>query len=261
MLAKIAAKLLAAREQQENELFLSVDNISDALRGILDSDLVDPMLVGVEVVEPKEHEGDFVLVKDKLIWIIKASDETLYSLKVAHSLDANFILYALYANEGNPYGSDEAKLELENLGINVTYDKATQTWTIDFGENITRDLLAEGTITFHIELTDEQGYSWGSITSPTADNTFTYELEDYYEYAFEQIMAATNQDDFVSEIIKYADASTIEEEVIEIYNNFTVEEQDDVNYVLFALKTSGYLHNLGDIKNAFETYVRLKETL
>ena len=74
-------------------------------------------------------------------------------------------------------------------------------------------------------------------------------------------MAATNQDDFVSEIIKYADASTIEEEVIEIYNNFTVEEQDDVNCLLFAFKTSGYLHNLGDIKYTFETYVRLKETL
>ena|GEM_PF-3240105 len=248
-LTKISAKLL------EYAPFTDIYDVMDALASILISDLYNPELVGVEVVEPIEHDNDFVLVKDKFVWIIKASDQTLFKLEVDHSFEGTLPEFSVYASEDNPYGSLEAKAEFEALGVTVTYDADTQTWTIDFGTTVTAMLLDAGQVTFYIVLYDEQGYTWGSMYNVTPENTFTYVLKDYYEYAYEQIMATTTAEALVAEILKFQDAVNLDPALVEAYEEFSNTSKTDVATVIHAYKSANYLNSLGDIKYYFELLV------
>ena len=248
-LTKISAKLL------EFAPFTDIYDVMDALASILISDLYNPELVGVEVVEPIEHDNDFVLVKDKFVWIIKASDQTLFKLEVDHSFEGTLPEFSVYASEDNPYGSLEAKAEFEALGVTVTYDADTQTWTIDFGTTVTAMLLDAGQVTFYIVLYDEQGYTWGSMYNVTPENTFTYVLKDYYEYAYEQIMATTTAEALVAEILKFQDAVNLDPALVEAYEEFSNTSKTDVATVIHAYKSANYLNSLGDIKYYFELLV------
>ncbi|NLC94747.1 MAG: hypothetical protein GX676_03540 [Bacilli bacterium] len=248
-LTKISAKLL------EFAPFTDIYDVMDALASILISDLYNPELVGVEVVEPIEHDNDFVLVKDKFVWIIKASDQTLFKLEVDHSFEGTLPEFSVYASEDNPYGSLETKAEFEAFGVTVTYDADTQTWTIDFGTTVTAMFLDAGQVTFYIVLYDEQGYTWGSMYNVTPENTFTYVLKDYYEYAYEQIMATTTAEALVAEILKFQDAVNLDPALVEAYEEFSNTSKTDVATVIHAYKSANYLNSLSDIKYYFEHLV------
>ncbi|MGI5971328.1 MAG: hypothetical protein ACOX7P_06390, partial [Oscillospiraceae bacterium] len=74
----------------------------------------------------------------------------------------------------NPYGTDEDKTAFESYGVVVTYNADEQTWTIDFGETVTRQIVKRGGITFYLVLVDADGNTWGSMYDVTDENTFAY---------------------------------------------------------------------------------------
>ncbi len=68
--------------------------------------------------------------------------------------------FSVYASEDDPYGGQEAAFKAQ--GVTVTYDADEQKWTIDFGENVTSQIVDNGGITFYLVLVDEAGNKWGA---------------------------------------------------------------------------------------------------
>jgi hypothetical protein len=107
---------------------------------------------------------------------VTASDDNLYELEVDHSFEGTLPEFSVYASEENPYGDDEAKAAFKAQGVTVTYDADEQKWTIDFGENVTSQIVDNGGITFYLVLVDEAGNKWGSMDPTTPENTFKYNV-------------------------------------------------------------------------------------
>lgn len=107
------------------------------------------------------------------IWTIHIDDVEPKLIEIDHSLANAFPEFTLYADADNPYGSDDARLNFESLGVSVTYNAATKNWTINFGETITETLVSNG-VTFYIVAEDMSGNIFGSMDPVTEDNTFSY---------------------------------------------------------------------------------------
>jgi hypothetical protein len=108
--------------------------------------------------------------------VVDAADagDNLFELEVDHN-NPNLPEFTVYADEANPYGSEEAEDEFAAFGATVDYDAATQTWTIDFGATATVAILSEGGITFYLEITDDKGNQFGDMFNVTSENTFVYD--------------------------------------------------------------------------------------
>jgi predicted enzyme related to lactoylglutathione lyase len=112
------------------------------------------------------------------VWTVDASDDNLVSLEVDHSLQNVLPEFTIYADGGDPYGSQQAEDDFTNAGVSVVYNDANQTWTIDFGPTVTQQLIANGGITFYTVLEDCNGNELGSMSPTGPDNTFAYDLDD-----------------------------------------------------------------------------------
>jgi hypothetical protein len=132
-------------------------------------DTTAPEFKGVTPEEGKvelPHDANFILT-------VEASDENLYELEVDHNI-ADLPEFSVYASEEDPYGGQGAAFE--SYGVEVTYDAAAQKWTIDFGEAVTRQIVANGGITFYLVIKDVAGNQWGSMYDVTDENTFVYHI-------------------------------------------------------------------------------------
>jgi hypothetical protein len=106
--------------------------------------------------------------------IVAAWDDNLYELEVGHSLEGILPEFSVYADEGNPYG--DAGADFAEAGVTVVYNAQDQKWTIDFGEEVTRQIVDSGGIIFYLVIKDLSGNVWGSMSPPTAENTFVYQV-------------------------------------------------------------------------------------
>lgn len=113
-----------------------------------------------------DQDGTFALE-------VKANDANLRELEVDHNM-TNLPEFSVYASEENPYGDAAAKEDFDNLGVNVTYNAATQTWIIDFGRDVTDAIVAKSNVSFYLIVKDEAGNVWGSMDPTTEANTFKY---------------------------------------------------------------------------------------
>ncbi|MFY9422595.1 MAG: InlB B-repeat-containing protein, partial [Bacilli bacterium] len=111
-------------------------------------DDVDPEFKGIE------PEPGLIIVRDgdKFKLKIRASDKNLFELEIDHSLEATLPEFSVYASEDLPYGSLEAKARFEAYGVTVDYDAESQTWEIDFGENVTSTFVSAKKVKFYIVL-------------------------------------------------------------------------------------------------------------
>lgn len=132
--------------------------------------LVSPTLVSVTPTK-----GTTVELQDDETFVLQvaAADNNLRELEVDHNM-SELPEFSVYANEENPYGSDELKAQFNAQGVTVTYDAETQTWTIDFGQAVTNKMTEKGDVKFYFVLKDESGNEWGSMDPTTEENTFNY---------------------------------------------------------------------------------------
>ena len=138
------------------------------------NDITMPTL---ESVDPAE--GPVVLnATDTFVWTVDAEDlgDNLYSLEIDHSMEGTLPEFTVYASETNPYGTPEAQAEFAAIGASVSYDAATDTWTIDFGETVTNMFVSNGGITFYIVIKDDVGNQWGTMFGTTPENTIIYSI-------------------------------------------------------------------------------------
>ena len=120
-----------------------------------------PTLDGVS-----QATGAIVLTtNESFIWTVDAADVDgdLFSLEIDHNLAGQLPEPTVYASSTNPYGSTAAENQFTTEGVVVTYDAGAEEWTIDFGEDITNDLVTAGGITFYTVLKDVAGNTWGSM--------------------------------------------------------------------------------------------------
>jgi SH3-like domain-containing protein len=132
-------------------------------------DTTDPEL---KSVSPKA--GDVNLEYGETFKLeVAASDENLYELEVDHNI-ADLPEFSVYASEEDPYGGQEEAFAAQ--GVTVTYNTEEQKWTIDFGEEVTDQIVAKGGITFYLVIKDQAGNQWGSMYEVTEENTFKYNV-------------------------------------------------------------------------------------
>ncbi|MGI6359417.1 MAG: hypothetical protein ACOX2K_12270 [Bacillota bacterium] len=96
-------------------------------------DTTAPSLDGVTPAEGNVH----LSFGESFVLSVDASDEHLYELEIDHNLEGVLPEFSVYADEENPYGSDDDKAAFEGCGVEVTYDADEQKWTIDFGQTVT----------------------------------------------------------------------------------------------------------------------------
>lgn len=127
------------------------------------------------VVTPAE--GAVTLQADEsLVLTIAITGEGFTEVEVDHSASADMQEFTLLASAANPYGTEAAAFA--SAGIVVTYNEATKTFVIDFGDNVTTDLVAATPLSVYLAVKDAEGnYLWGNMNTPTAENTFVYALD------------------------------------------------------------------------------------
>jgi adenosine/AMP kinase len=128
-----------------------------------------------ELVEVSPDAGDIHLAYDETFKLeVTASDKNLYELEVDHSFDGTLPEFSVYARADDPYGGQGEAFAAK--GVTVTYDADEQKWTIDFGENVTNQIVDNGGITFYLVIKDQAGNQWGSMDPTTPENTFKYNV-------------------------------------------------------------------------------------
>ncbi|WP_010098744.1 S-layer homology domain-containing protein [Ornithinibacillus scapharcae] len=135
------------------------------------ADTTAPVLT---TVTPTDGTDVALEAGQNLILTIDAQDDNLRELEVDHNI-AGLPEFSVYADEANPYGTDDLRTQFEAQGVSVTYSTDTQTWTIDFGETVTNTIINNGgNATFYLVLKDEAGNSFGSMDPTDETNTFSY---------------------------------------------------------------------------------------
>jgi|LSQX01.1.fsa_nt_gb hypothetical protein len=136
-------------------------------------DIIAPVLEGVS----PERGNVFLAHDETFVFTVDAYDEgILYELEIDHSMEDTLPEFSVYADEDNPYGTDDDKKSFENYGVTVTYDVREQKWTIDFGETVTAAFAKNGGITFYIVIKDLAGNQFGTMYGTTPENTFAYTI-------------------------------------------------------------------------------------
>lgn len=141
---------------------------------------VDDISPTIKVVP--NDEAVLLAADESFVLEVKISDANPYALEVDHSLEGilpEFTVYAQATNTENPfgpYGTEEAMSQFAAQGVVITYDDVTQTWTIDFGLDVT-EILVEHNITFYLVATDTEGNVFGSMDPVSAENTFAYVID------------------------------------------------------------------------------------
>lgn len=112
---------------------------------------------------------------DSFVWTVDAFDDSaLVELEVDNSIELVVPQFTVFADEADPYGGLEALYA--SFGATVTYDADDQQWMIGFGD-FTQVMLANGGITFYIEVNDVDGNFFGDMFNVTPENTFDYTFE------------------------------------------------------------------------------------
>ncbi|MCM3389137.1 S-layer homology domain-containing protein [Ureibacillus chungkukjangi] len=125
----------------------------------------------VQAVTMKESSTSLNSMNLAAIEVTAQAENELYELELDHNI-AGLPEFSVYASEENPYGSDAAKAQFEEFGVDVAYDKAAKKWTITFGTNVSKQLVAQKDVTFYVVVADEKGYTFGSMYNTAEENTF-----------------------------------------------------------------------------------------
>jgi uncharacterized repeat protein (TIGR02543 family) len=245
----VANHVLDVRQVTHDGHFYSDILITDAIREALDSDYTLPVFMEVTPIV-----DNLVIVEDSFVWTIQAYDEFLYQLEIDHSL-TNLPEFSVYASEENPYGSLEAKALFEEAGVIVTFDQETQTWTIDFGVEMTQAFTSAKKVSFYLVIEDESGNTWGSMSPVSFDNTFTYSFISIEDYAMEQLAAANTYETQKNVLLTYQNVFGFSAETMTMFNDLP-EDQGRHQAILDAMLVSNpSLEDTTDVKELFEFVV------
>jgi uncharacterized repeat protein (TIGR02543 family) len=216
-------------------------------------DDVDPEFKGVE------PEPGLIIVRDgdKFKLKIRASDKNLFELEIDHSLEATLPEFSVYASEDLPYGSLEAKALFEAYGVTVDYDAESQTWEIDFGENVTTFVSAKK-VKFYIVLRDKSGNQWGTMYETTPENTFEYEFISYADYALQALLVAETYEEMREALLTYQDVLSVPADAWEAFHQLPengVRQQAAIG-VLLAAVAQGKVAGLDAVSYYFQLGLR-----
>lgn len=157
------------KDELLTEEWLATDVVEDDLTLFAKwLDISNPTIV----VTPEQGEQE-LLPGNSFVLTVQIVDNAPYSLEVDHNLDPT-LEFTVYANAADPYGTVEEKAKFDSQGVVVTYDEATQTFSIDFGVTLSHNVLAEEGVTFYLVARDETGNASGSMDPTTPENTFAY---------------------------------------------------------------------------------------
>lgn len=155
--------------------------------------------------EPQDPEepGDVLKVKpeagtvkltfgDTFRLTVTASVYGLHSLTIANDIPVTEAVYVppitVVADPVDPYGGNAA--EMEGYGIEVAYAAEEQEWTIDFGEDITDQLVARGRVIFTMIVKDQEDNELGGD-----DFEYTFEWLPAYQFVVDESKTATIYED------------------------------------------------------------------
>lgn len=96
--------------------------------------------------------------------------------QIACCLSSIPLQFTAYASAETPLRTEENEAQLTALGIEITYYEVEQEWVVDFGREVTSQIVAEGELTFSLTITDIAGNKFGTINETTPRNTFTYSV-------------------------------------------------------------------------------------
>ena len=128
----------------------------------------------------------------------------------------------------------DAKEELESYGLTATHNATTQRWEINFGVDLTQEMVAQGNIKFYIAISDAHGNKWGSIDDPTTENTFEFEFISYENFALMEVKAASTYEAMRDVLLKYKDDLNIEEDIWDLFNDLP-QDQDRQQAIIGAM--------------------------
>lgn len=135
---------------------------------------LNPNSISGVMFSPKSGEVKIPNGKSLIIEITFAGNGA-YSLEVDHSLQGTLPEFSVYADNTNPYGTEEDKEEFEEAGVEVSYLR--NKWTINFGPAITNVIRANPNTRFYFAVKDNEGnYLWGSMNPTTPSNTLKYTI-------------------------------------------------------------------------------------
>ena len=216
-------------------------------------DDVDPEFKGVE------PEPGLIIVRDgdKFKLKIRASDKNLYELEIDHNIN-DLPEFSVYASEDLPYGSLEAKASFEAYGVTVDYDAESQTWEIDFGENVTRTFVSAKKVKFYIVLRDKSGNQWGTMYGTTPENTFEYEFISYADYALQALLVAETYEEMREALLTYQDVLSVPADAWEAFHQLPengVRQQAAIG-VLLAAVAQGKVAGLDAVSYYFQLGLR-----
>lgn len=137
--------------------------------------LENPVVTDIAVLPVS---GNVVIPTDgSLIVEVAPEGQDFYVLEIDHSLQGVLPEFSLYASEANPFGSQQAQDQAQELGFNATYSQAEGKWVLDFGKTITDIFKSRPSVTFHFVVKDALGNTiWGSMSPTTPENTRTYNI-------------------------------------------------------------------------------------
>lgn len=216
-------------------------------------DDVDPEFKGVE------PEPGLIIVRDgdKFKLKIRASDKNLYELEIDHNIN-DLPEFSVYASEDLPYGSLEAKASFEAYGVTVDYDAESQTWEIDFGENVTRTFVSAKKVKFYIVLRDKSGNQWGTMYGTTPENTFEYEFISYADYALQALLVAETYEEMREALLTYQDVLSVPADAWKAFHQLPengVRQQAAIG-VLLAAVAQGKVAGLDAVSYYFQLGLR-----
>ncbi|MGI6359418.1 MAG: PEGA domain-containing protein [Bacillota bacterium] len=211
-------------------------------------DTAAPSLDGVTPAEGNVH----LSFGESFVLSVDASDEHLYELEIDHNLEGVLPEFSVYADENNPYGSDDDKAAFEGCGVEVTYDADEQKWTIDFGQTVTEQFVTKGDVRFYIVLIDEAGNTWGSMYEVTPENTFAYNITQAepvastYEFVYSLPSEITAEESYqIPVTIRPAEVGDIGYASVRF--DVEVTTPDGANVQLLAEDTNGVVHDVAQI--------------
>lgn len=169
----------ALKNSEQEYLWGNMDpTTSDNTITLSNSPIVAPNLVSATPA------GDITLNTDGSFTLtIQATGDLIHALEIDHwygdygaYASVDLPEFTVYADELNPYWSEQLKTAFEGQGVTVQYNASATTWTINFAEAIVDQMKHDNIneVEFYIAIHNRAWDKWGSMSPTSPTNTFKY---------------------------------------------------------------------------------------
>lgn len=135
----------------------------------------------VESVSISPESGDYEISDGgslvySLAWVGNGASYCEIDLNIdapAGDLDSRY-QFTLTADENNPCGDDCSGLDAQGISVSYVSDSLGGAWSIDFGADISSELVDSGKVEIYAALKDQDKNNlWGDMSNPSSDQRVT----------------------------------------------------------------------------------------